>query len=180
MGAIGWWHPTAGSSATGRPVLRSAGNLQLNSPIVGMASTPDGRGYRMVAADGGIFNFGDAGFYGSAAGSTFLRGSPVVGMSATPDGGGYSVVAANGQDQAFGDAVWLPGGLITNVIGMTSDGGPTLQSLIGIATRPRRLCKGRPSRSGVLRTLLFDLTINIVCAPLRTQWHIESTKAYNP
>ena len=120
----------------------STGNLHLNSPIVGMASTPDGRGYWMVAADGGIFTFGDAGFYGSAAGSTFLRGSPVVGMSAAPDGGGYSVVAANGQDQAFGDAVWLPGGLITNVIGMTSDGGPTLQSLIGIAAIRADYAKG--------------------------------------
>ena len=29
------------------------------------ASTPDGRGYWLVAADGGIFAFGDAGFYGS-------------------------------------------------------------------------------------------------------------------
>ena len=30
-----------------------------------MAATPDGKGYWLVASDGGIFNYGDAGFYGS-------------------------------------------------------------------------------------------------------------------
>jgi hypothetical protein len=33
-----------------------------------MAATPDGGGYWLVAADGGIFAFGDAGFHGSTAG----------------------------------------------------------------------------------------------------------------
>ena len=40
----------------------------LNSPIVGMASTPTGRGYWNVASDGGIFAFGDASFHGSMGG----------------------------------------------------------------------------------------------------------------
>ena len=30
-----------------------------------MAATPDGKGYWLVASDGGIFTFGDAAFYGS-------------------------------------------------------------------------------------------------------------------
>src|SRR5580698_1931871 len=34
----------------------------LNSPIVGIAATPDGGGYYLVAADGGVFAFGDAEF----------------------------------------------------------------------------------------------------------------------
>jgi hypothetical protein len=33
-----------------------------------------------VAADGGIFNYGDAGFYGSTGGTHLAR--PVVGMAA--------------------------------------------------------------------------------------------------
>ena len=37
----------------------------LVQPIVGMAATPDGHGYWLVASDGGIFTFGDATFYGS-------------------------------------------------------------------------------------------------------------------
>ena len=34
-------------------------------PVVGMAATPSGHGYWLVASDGGIFSFGDAPFYGS-------------------------------------------------------------------------------------------------------------------
>ena len=43
----------------------SMGGHPLNQPVVGMAATPDGKGYWLVAADGGIFAFGDARFYGS-------------------------------------------------------------------------------------------------------------------
>ena len=63
----------------------SEGATHLNSPIVGMTSTPDGGGYWLVAADGGIFTFGNAGFFGSE-GATHLN-SPIVGMTSTPDGG---------------------------------------------------------------------------------------------
>ncbi len=45
-----------------------------------MAGSPSGKGYWLVASDGGIFNYGDAGFYGSA-GSLALN-KPVVGMAA--------------------------------------------------------------------------------------------------
>jgi hypothetical protein len=38
----------------------------LNQPVVGMAATPDGGGYWLVASDAGIFTFGDAQFSGSA------------------------------------------------------------------------------------------------------------------
>ena len=34
--------------------------MHLNAPIVGMASTPTGQGYWLVAADGGVFSYGDA------------------------------------------------------------------------------------------------------------------------
>ena len=52
-----------------------------------MAATPDGKGYWLVASDGGIFTFGDAAFYGSEGGTQLL--APVVGMAATPTGNGY-------------------------------------------------------------------------------------------
>ncbi len=51
------------------PLLGSTGDIQLNQPIVGMAATPDGGGYWLVASDGGIFAFGDAPFWGSAGGT---------------------------------------------------------------------------------------------------------------
>ena len=68
-----------------------------------MAATPDGKGYWLVAADGGIFAFGDARFYGST-GAVSTSTSPVVGMAATPDGKGYWLVAADGGIFTFGDA----------------------------------------------------------------------------
>ncbi|MHB8289319.1 MAG: hypothetical protein ACYDEY_08805, partial [Acidimicrobiales bacterium] len=59
----------------------SMGARHLNAPIVGVASTPDGKGYWFVAADGGIFSFGDAAFYGSM-GARHLN-APIVGMAST-------------------------------------------------------------------------------------------------
>jgi hypothetical protein len=45
-----------------------------------MAATHDGGGYRLVANDGGIFDYGDAPFHGSAGSLALDR--PVVGMAA--------------------------------------------------------------------------------------------------
>jgi hypothetical protein len=58
----------------------------LTKPIVGMAATTDGKGYWLVASDGGIFSFGDAGYYGSEGGNALTK--PIVGMAATTDGKG--------------------------------------------------------------------------------------------
>ena len=56
----------------------------------------------MVASDGGIFSFGDAGYYGSEGGKQLTK--PIVGMAATPDGKGYWLVASDGGVFSFGDA----------------------------------------------------------------------------
>ena len=107
---------------TGQPAF-----LDLNSPTVGMATTPDGGGYWMAGADGGVFSYGDARFHGSAGDLTL--NSPVVGMAATPDGGGYWLVAADGGVFSYGDARFhgSAGDLTLNspVVGMaaTPDGG---------------------------------------------------------
>jgi hypothetical protein len=98
----------------------------LNQPVVGMATTPSGGGYWMVATDGGIFAFGDANFYGST-GAIHLN-KPIVGMAATPDGNGYWLVASDGGIFAFGDAAFYgsTGALRLNkpIVGMaaTPDG----------------------------------------------------------
>ncbi len=101
--ATGWWPPTAASSASVTPASSgSMGGKPLNQPVVGMAATPDGRGYWLVASDGGVFSFGDAGFFGSMGGKPLNQ--PVVGMAATPDGRGYWLVASDGGVFSFGDA----------------------------------------------------------------------------
>jgi hypothetical protein len=85
----------AGLCATG-PLL---------TPAAGAPPPPEppAQGYWLVAADGGIFSFGGAGFFGSAGGQALP--APVVGMAATPDGGGYREVERNGQVGSFGDTV---------------------------------------------------------------------------
>ena len=85
-----------------RRLLRLDRAIALNKPIVGMAPTPDGKGYWLVASDGGIFSYGDAAFYGST-GAIHLA-QPIVGMAPTPDGKGYWLVASDGGIFNFGDA----------------------------------------------------------------------------
>ena len=63
-----------------------------------MAATPTGRGYWLVASDGGIFNYGDAAFYGSLGGN----GVSAYGLLINPLTPGYSLVEANGANMAYG------------------------------------------------------------------------------
>ena len=58
------------------------------------------RRYSLGAADGGVFAFGGARFYGSMVGTPL--NAPVVGMAATPTGNGYWEVAADGGVFTFG------------------------------------------------------------------------------
>ena len=69
--------------------------------MVGIAASVLG-GYWLVAADGGVFSFGNAPFYGSMAG-TRLNG-PVVGIAATSNGMGYWLVGTDNGVFTFGDA----------------------------------------------------------------------------
>jgi N-acetylmuramoyl-L-alanine amidase len=98
-----------------------------NAPVVGMAADPAGAGFWMVGADGGVYSYDGAGFYGSAGGLTLNR--PIVGLAATPDGGGYWLVASDGGIFSYGDARFYgsTGGLTLNrpIVGLaaTRDGG---------------------------------------------------------
>ena len=77
-----------------------------------------------MAADGGLFAFGDAGFYGSTG--NIILNKPVVGMAATHDGGGYWLVASDGGIFAFGDAGFYG----------SMGGKPLNQPVVGMAATP--------------------------------------------
>ena len=64
----------------------------------------EGTGYRLVAADGGVFAFGGLSFLGSMGGQPLNK--PIVGI-ASPDPTGYWLVAADGGIFSFGDALYL-------------------------------------------------------------------------
>jgi hypothetical protein len=97
-------------------------SVNLNKPIVGMATTPANAGYWMVGSDGGVFSFGDAPFYGSAG--NIRLNQPIVGMAAAPSGKGYWFVAADGGIFSYGDAGFYgsTGSLRLNkpIVGMAS------------------------------------------------------------
>jgi hypothetical protein len=67
-----------------------------------MASTPSGQGYWLVAADGGVFNYGDAPFLGSLG--DHPPDLPVVSMAPTQTGRGYWLLGADGGIFSLGDA----------------------------------------------------------------------------
>ena len=81
-------------------------------------------GYHLVASDGGIFSYGDDGFYGSTGGMHLNR--PVVAMAGTPDGGGYWEVASDGGVFAYGDARFYG----------SMGGRPLDAPIVGIAPTP--------------------------------------------
>jgi hypothetical protein len=81
------------------PFDGSAGNLVLNEPINGMASTPNGHGYWMVGWDGAIFAYGNARFHGSTGGQSL--NAPMVGMAVDRATGGYWLVGSDGGIFAF-------------------------------------------------------------------------------
>ena len=91
-----------------------------------MASTANAGGYWLAASDGGVFNYGNAAFFGSA-GSLKLN-KPIVGIAATHDGGGYWLVASDGGVFNYGDAGFFgsAGSLKLN------------QPIVGIAADARR------------------------------------------
>ncbi len=78
----------------------------------------------MVAADGGIFAYGDAAFEGSTGG--IHLNAPVVGIAATPSAHGYWLAASDGGVFTFGDA-GFPGSM---------GGRPLNQPIVGMAATP--------------------------------------------
>ena len=102
----------------------------LPSNVVSMAAAPGGGGYWLLLADGSVYAFGNAKWFGDLRGSAWSGGpvppgAPVVGIAATPTGKGYFVLAADGSVYAFGDAIYRGsrGGLRTDgaVVGMAVD-----------------------------------------------------------
>ena len=90
-------------------------------------AAPPAARYWQVAADGGVFTFGGAQFYGST-GSIRLN-QPVVGIAPTPDAG-YWLVASDGGVFAYGDAGFYgsTGAIVLNkpIIGMIPTSRPGL------------------------------------------------------
>jgi hypothetical protein len=97
----------AGRATCSSPnVTGVAPSLAVFTPVdasIGLATaSPTAGAYLSVAADGGVFGFGSAGFAGSLGGSHL--NAPIVGVAAAPSGNGYWLVAADGGVFGFGSA----------------------------------------------------------------------------
>ncbi len=86
------------------PSDRQLGPMALDALVSGGSISSDGGGFWEVSTNGGIYTFGDAGFYGSLPGIRVAPAAPIIGMTRTPDGGGYWLVGADGGVFTFGDA----------------------------------------------------------------------------
>ena len=111
---------TGDDCETGWTKYPSEGWYSLDSLKVQTPANPVS--YLLAGADGGVFTFGSAAFYGSLAGRHL--NAPVVGMVEDPVSGGYWLVAADGGVFAFGGAAFygsLAGrNLNAPVVGMAS------------------------------------------------------------
>ena len=148
-----------------RRLLRLDGRVPLNQPIVGMASTPDGKGYWLVASDGGVFAFGDAPFLGSMGGRRSSRRSPAwppptaaratgwwpVTAASSPTGTHPSMARTVGGRWSTRSSAWPPspddGGyyLVTTDGGCTPTGTPSpgaTSEAASTANRPHRPARG--------------------------------------
>jgi hypothetical protein len=66
-----------------------------------MAANPDGKGYWLIARDGGVFAFKRP-FYGSLPGLGVHKS--VARLRSTPSGAGYWMLTTDGGVYRFGDA----------------------------------------------------------------------------
>jgi N-acetylmuramoyl-L-alanine amidase len=137
LAGLGLAVPAASSAASTPPVnsvvafgtttVGANAVANANAPVVAVAATHDGGGYWLAGRDGGIFAYGDAGFFGSAG--ALRLNAPIVGLATTPSGHGYWLVAADGGVFNYGDAGFFgsAGSLHLNapIVGMavTNDGG---------------------------------------------------------
>ncbi len=94
-------------NAFGDAVFRGdPSGLVLDRPIVDMALSTSGHGYLLLGSDGGVFNYGNLGFYGSVPQLVPLAAqtTKAVAIIGSPDGKGYWIVHDDGGMFTFGSA----------------------------------------------------------------------------
>jgi len=93
------------------------------SPFEAMASSGDSGGYWLAQADGGVFTFGDAAFYGSLPADGIVPKGQIVAIVPSHDGKGYWLASADGGVFSFGDAPFFG----------SVGGNPPGQPIVGMA-----------------------------------------------
>jgi uncharacterized repeat protein (TIGR01451 family) len=92
----------AGTFTNSAAVSGDQADPRPSNDVSSVTTRVHGLGYWLLGADGGVFTFGDAGFYGSTGDLQLNR--PIVAMAPSADGLGYWLVGADGGVFTFGDA----------------------------------------------------------------------------
>lgn len=181
-----------GSAGQINPKLAPGGSNSVSvSDIVGIASTPSGKGYWLVGADGGIFSFGDAQFEGSLP-SKKISTNGIVGMFATNTSlaQGYWLVGSNGSIFSFGNAPYrgssgeinpsLPAGgsnavtVAGSIVGMAAtyaDGGYWQVSSVGaVYSYGNAQFEGRQTYSPPTASITANTTNIVAGQPVTLSW----------
>ncbi|GAC1327505.1 MAG: hypothetical protein NVSMB17_01610 [Candidatus Dormibacteria bacterium] len=98
---------TAPRSANGASTVNvrvSTGNGGM-SPVNSADQFTYQHGYNILTGAGGIYSFGDAGYFGNLIDHGYP--GPAIGLSETPEGRGYAIVTTPGNLYTFGDAVYF-------------------------------------------------------------------------
>jgi Ca2+-binding RTX toxin-like protein len=111
--------------------LGSTGDVALNHPVVGIAATPSGRGYWLVASDGGVFSHGNA----FKSGTSIEPHITVVGAIALSDPAVSPLPSTDSTVPA------LPGSTSTSTSTSSVTSAPDATPTIG------GLCQGQPASS---------------------------------
>ena len=91
----------------GAPFYGSMGGRPLNAPMVDIVPSPTAQGYATIAADGGVFAFGD---YQGPAGNqlpSIKLNQPITGAARYGTGFGLELVAGDGGTFALGGAPFI-------------------------------------------------------------------------
>ena len=138
----------------------SLAGAPLNAPVVGIASTPGGRGYWLVAADGGVFSLGSAQFHGSMGGKSLV--GPVVAMATTPGGNGYWLAGTYGGIFSFGTAIYQGNAFLPPPPPATPTPAPSSGTCVA---GPSGACWGVDTTSVIDQTLAYSAIVASVGTP---------------
>ncbi len=100
-------------------------NFSLDRDIVAIAVVPGG--YYLLGADGGVFAFGAAKFYGSVP--QVVPGITTTAVAIQVNAGGYRIIMSDGGAFAFGTAYF--GGSVPGVLGGASLASPIIDAIVG-------------------------------------------------
>jgi hypothetical protein len=102
-GSTGTSDPTGSTAGTG--TTGTSGTSPVPTPPVGPTPLRHSSGYWMLTADGHVYPFGDAGYFGQPY--PLPAGARAVHLEPTPSGAGYWVLDSSGRVRAYGDAAPL-------------------------------------------------------------------------